>query len=163
MRRRNASPLRGLGAATLWLAAATASATAAVTPVGNWLTEDGHGVIGIAVCGDSYCGRIVGIDRDPGTPMPTDVKGRPQCGLTILTNEKPTGDGDWLGQITDPRDGKTYGAKLWLDDRGNLRVRGFLGIPLLGSTQVWHPFMGRIGPECQLISTEPDTPRPAHR
>jgi uncharacterized protein (DUF2147 family) len=43
-------------------------------------------------------------------------------------------DGTWLAQITDPRDGDTYQAKLWLDESGNLHLRGFIGIPLLNST-----------------------------
>jgi uncharacterized protein (DUF2147 family) len=117
---------------------------------GEWSTQDGNGVIDIERCGDALCGRIVGIARPPGTPIPRDVRGISQCGLTILTNEKPTGDGAWLGEITDPRDGTTYGAKIWLDRSGNLRVRGFLGIPLLGQTQTWHRFTGRLTTACDV-------------
>src|SRR3984957_16797493 len=119
------------------LASAAASAATPSSPLGNWATANGHGVIEIAQCGDALGGRIVGIDRQPTEPMPTDVDGRPQCGLTIITNEKPAEDGAWLGQITDPRDGDTYQAKLWLDESGNLHLRGFIGTPLLGSTQIW--------------------------
>ena len=86
-------------------------------PLGTWSTANGHGVVAIEPCGDALCGRIVGIDRAPTEPMPTDVHGRPQCGLTIITNEKPEADGTWVGQVTDPRDGRTYQAKLWLDER----------------------------------------------
>jgi uncharacterized protein (DUF2147 family) len=118
--------------------------------VGTWLTESGHGVVQIAECGDVLCGRIVGIDRDPGSPMPTDVNGRPQCGLTIISNEKPDADGTWLGEVTNPRDGAKYQAKLWVDGSGNLHLRGFIGIPLLGSTQVWRPFTGHLTAECGL-------------
>lgn len=120
------------------------------SPVGTWLTESGHGVVEIAECGDALCGRIVGIDREPGEAMPTDVKGRSQCGLTILADAKPEGTGTWLGEITDPRDGATYHAKLWVDDRGDLHLRGFIGISLFGSTQVWHPFTGHLAAECML-------------
>ena len=132
---------------TLSTLAASAAAPSA-SPVGTWLTESGHGVVEIAKCGDALCGRIVGVDREPGSPMPTDVNGRPQCGLTIISNEKPEADGTWLGEVTDPRDGTTYQAKLWVDGSGNLRLRGFIGIPLLGSTQVWRPFAGRLTAEC---------------
>jgi uncharacterized protein (DUF2147 family) len=120
------------------------------TPVGTWLTESGHGVVEIAECGDALCGRIVGIDREPGEPMPTDVNGRSQCGLTILTNAKPEATGTWFGEITDPRDGATYQAKLWVDSSGDLHLRGFIGISLFGSTQVWHPFTGHLAAECML-------------
>lgn len=130
-----------------------ASATRAATmdsPSGTWLTANGHGVVQIAQCGDALCGRIVGIDRAPTDPMPTDVYGRPQCGLTIITNEKPEGDGTWLGQIIDPRDGDTHQAKLWIDGQGNLRLRGFIGIPALGATQTWHRFAGHLADQCRL-------------
>ena len=82
--------------------------------------------------------------------MPTDVDGHPQCGLTIITNQRPAEDGTWLGKITDPRNGNTYQAKLWVDEGGNLHLRGFLGIPLLGSTQIWRKYTGRLTAECGL-------------
>ena len=132
------------------LAAASASAAPASSALGDWATANGHGVIAIARCGDALCGHIVGIERKPTEPMPTDVDGRPQCGLTIITNERPQPDGTWLGQVTDPRDGGVYQAKLWLDARGNLRLRGFIGIPALGATQTWHRFTGHLTAACGL-------------
>jgi len=120
------------------------------TPVGIWFTANGHGVVAIERCGDALCGRIVGIDRAATEPMPTDVLGRPQCGLTIITNQKPKADGTWLGEITDPRDGGTYQAKLWVDEAGNLHLRGFIGIPQLGATQIWHRFTGHLTTQCRL-------------
>jgi uncharacterized protein (DUF2147 family) len=132
------------------LTAASASANPAGSPLGNWATANGHGVIEIAQCGDVLCGRIVGIDRKPTEPMPTDVDGRPQCGLTIISNERSQADGTWLGQVSDPRDGGVYQAKLWLDERGDLRLRGFIGLPILGSTQTWHRFTGHLSAACRL-------------
>jgi len=125
-------------------------ATQAASPVGTWTTANGHGVVEIARCGDALCGRIVGIDRSAGDPMPTDVLGRPQCGLTIITNQKLKVDGTWWGEITDPRDGSTYRAMLWVDNGGNLHLRGFIGIPQLGATQIWRKFTGRLTNECRL-------------
>jgi uncharacterized protein (DUF2147 family) len=147
---RSLAVLRGVAVLALGLTAGVASANPAAAPLGFWATENGHGVIAIDPCGDALCGRIVGIDRKPSEPMPTDVHGRPQCGLTIITNQKPKADGTWWGQITDPRDGSTYQATLRLDEGGNLRLRGFIGIPLLGSTQVWRPFTGHLTAECGL-------------
>lgn len=120
------------------------------SPLGTWSTANGHGVVAISQCGNALCGRIVGIDRKPTEAMPTDVRGRPQCGLTIITNERPQRDGTWLGQVTDPRDGAVYHAKLWLDGRDNLRLRGFIGIPALGATQTWHRFTGHLTAACGL-------------
>ena len=127
-----------------------AGASGPPAPLGDWMTANGHGVVHIAECGDTLCGRIVGIDRPPGTAMPTDAQGQPQCGLTIITNEAPTADGTWLGRITDPRDDSTYQAEIWVDGAGRLHLRGFVGIPLLGQTQIWHRFTGQLTPECGI-------------
>ncbi len=135
---------------TFGLNMSATSATPATSPAGIWLTANGHGVVAIAQCGDALCGRIVGIDREPTEPMPTDIAGRSQCGLTIITNEKPAEDGTWLGNITDPRNGNAYQAKLWVDQEGDLHLRGFIGIPLLGSTQIWRKYTGHLTAECGL-------------
>jgi uncharacterized protein (DUF2147 family) len=119
------------------------------SPLGLWQTKGG-GVIQVGWCGAALCGRIVGINRAPGEPMPRDYQGRSQCGLAIITDERPTGDGGWLGQVTDPRDGKMYHAEIWVDDEGRLNLRGFVGIPLLGRTEVWHRFTGRLGADCMV-------------
>ena len=132
------------------LAASSSLAAPEGSPLGTWSTANGQGVVAIDRCGDTLCGRIVGIERKPTEPMPTDVDGRPQCGLTIITNERPQPDGTWLGQVIDPRDGGIYRAKLWLDARGNLRLRGFIGIPVLGATQTWHRFTGHLTSACGL-------------
>jgi uncharacterized protein (DUF2147 family) len=123
---------------------------AADSPLGTWSTGDGNGVVSISLCGGDLCGRIVGIARPPGAPIPTDSHGQSQCGLTILQREKPARDGTWLGQITDPRDGATYQAKLWLDGHGDLNVHGFIGLPILGRTTVWHRFDGHVTPACEM-------------
>jgi len=142
--------LAALACLSAALLAGSLGAARADDPVGMWSTEDGGGVIAIAPCGDALCGRIVGIARAPGEPMPKDVRGAPQCGLTIIAHEKPAGDGTWLGDITDPRTGRTYGAKIWLDESGNLRLRGFVGTPLLGQTQIWRPFSGHLKGMCEF-------------
>jgi uncharacterized protein (DUF2147 family) len=120
------------------------------SPLGEWLTANGHGVVQMSPCGDAFCGRIVGIDRKPAEPMPTDVNGSPQCGLTIITNQKPEAAGLWAGEITDPRDGGKYQARIWLDDRGDLHLRGFIGIPAFGATQIWHKFTGHLTSGCGM-------------
>ena len=48
------------------------------------------------------------------------------------------GDNVWKGgTIYDPEEGKTYRCKMTLTDVDILRVRGFIGISLLGRTTVW--------------------------
>jgi uncharacterized protein (DUF2147 family) len=134
----------------LFVASVSPARAADSPPLGYWTTANGHGVVSIARCGDALCGWIVGIDRKPAEPIPTDAHGQSQCGLIIITNERPKPDGSWLGEVTDPRDGGTYQAKLWLGEDGNLRLRGFIGIPQLGATQIWRPFTGRLTAGCGL-------------
>ena len=120
------------------------------SPVGYWLTQSGDGVIQVARCSSGLCGRIVGIGRAPGEPMPTDVNGRSECGLTILTNEVLASGGVWDGSVTDPRDGSTYGTQLWLDDKDRLHIRGYLGIRLFGRTQTWTRYTGQVSEGCRI-------------
>ncbi len=124
------------------------AAAAETAPVGRWLTQDRDGVIEVAPCGTGLCGRIVGMTYGAGEPMPVDVHGRPQCGLVIFEMQ-PDG-AHWRGRITNPEDGSEWRAELWLGEDGDLRLRGYLGIPLLGRTQSWTRFQGRIGPGCRL-------------
>ena len=49
-------------------------------------------------------------------------------------------DGDEFngGEIVDPKNGKVYKAKMHMTDAGKkLNVRGYIGMPMLGRSQVW--------------------------
>lgn len=125
--------------------------------VGTWLTaeaEDGRAHVQIVKDGDSYRGTIVWLELptypedDPGgmpgqtridreNPDP-DLRDRPILGLEIVSGFEPTGDGRWgNGTIYDPANGKTYKCKAKLSDPDTLKVRGFIGVSLLGRTEVW--------------------------
>jgi uncharacterized protein (DUF2147 family) len=58
--------------------------------------------------------------------------------MTILNNLKKNGN-EWNGgTILDPNNGKTYKCKIEVVDGGaRLKVRGFIGLSLLGRTQYW--------------------------
>ena len=125
-------------------------AAAQNTPAGRWLTQGKDAVIAIEPCGPVLCGRIVGVTLDnPSDPIPRDHEGRSQCGLTIIRAVRD-GDAGWTARIVDPRDGNDYRARLQLDEQHRLRVRGYIGIPLFGQTEVWTPFRGPIPDDCRL-------------
>ena len=122
------------------------------SPIGQWLTEDHGGVIDIAPCGGALCGRIVGMSEPVeanGKPK-TDNQGRPKCGLTILHQTVQTEPGEWAGKITNPDDGSDWNCVLSVDAAGRLHLRGYVLLPVLGQTQIWTPYAGRIGAECRI-------------
>jgi uncharacterized protein (DUF2147 family) len=145
--------LWALGALLLAVPAARAAAEAPVIAqtAGDWLTEDHRGVVHIATCGPVVCGTIIAQSdfRPDGSSM-LDPQGHPQCHLAIIRNMVVGDDGRLHGTVTDPRDGTTYNAQLWLGDDGALRLRGYLGVPLLGSTQRWERYSGRVTADCHF-------------
>lgn len=60
-------------------------------------------------------------------------------GVTIVTGLKPMGHQQYEGgQILDPKNGKTYRLKGELLQQNKvLKLRGYLGVALLGRDQVW--------------------------
>ena len=136
-----------LGAALIM---GSAQAAAARSPVGTWFTEDKGGVVQIRACGADLCGIIVGLTPDPDGRLPRDFQGGPQCRRLLLNDLRAGDDGRWHGTVTNPQDGRTYDADVWVGDDGKMRLRGYIGIPLLGSTQVWPPFDGHLQPDCHI-------------
>lgn len=65
-------------------------------------------------------------------------KGKSIEGMTILWDLKKNGKSWDSGQILDPKNGKIYSCKAELEGADMLKVRGFLGISLLGRTQTWY-------------------------
>lgn len=97
-------------------------------------------------CGGRYEGKIVKMFPTSGenpsdwrcTECKGDQRNAPVLGLTFIKNMRKDGLTYEGGTILDPRDGATYSAILQLSpDGGQLTVRGYLGIPLLGRSEVW--------------------------
>jgi len=66
-------------------------------------------------------------------------KNQPIEGLVIVQGLKKEGDSWTDGTILDPANGKRYSCTISLNADGTLNVRGYLGISILGRTQVWKP------------------------
>jgi uncharacterized protein (DUF2147 family) len=132
------------------LFAGAARAVPATSPQGYWLTEDRGGIVQIHPCGDALCGTIVGLTDWPAHGTKVDVHGNPQCHLTLLAGLREEDDGRWHGTITNPEDGRTYSAEVWVPADGLMRLRGYIGLPLFGSTQLWPPYHGATRQDCHF-------------
>ena len=65
-------------------------------------------------------------------------KDQPVIGLLFMSGLKKSGDEYTGGQIIDPDNGKVYKSKLTLVEGGKkVNVRGYIGVPMLGRSQVW--------------------------
>jgi uncharacterized protein (DUF2147 family) len=126
---------------------ASAADDQAAQILGNWLTEPRDGIIRISVASDgSYQGRIVGgndpkrLDQHNPDPARRSLS---LLGQSILQGMKYDGAGEWSGgSIYDPDSGRTYKCRLARLDHDRLQVRGFIGIALLGRSQVWTRYLG---------------------
>ncbi|MRJ09096.1 DUF2147 domain-containing protein [Ornithobacterium rhinotracheale] len=121
--------------------------TFAQTPVGTWkiLDEKTGAVrthIKIYPKGNALHGKVVKIG-DPKdingicSECKGDKKNKRILGLEILTGLKKKGD-TWVnGKIIDPQTGNVYSCKAEPMGKDKLKMRGYLGISLLGKTQIW--------------------------
>ena len=98
--------------------------------------------------GHTLQGTIVKIFPRPGfdqNELCTACKGRLHnqriVGMTILTDltADQENHGRWNGgEILDPHNGKTYRCTIQLTDQDQkMNVRGYIGLPLFGRSQVW--------------------------
>jgi uncharacterized protein (DUF2147 family) len=65
-------------------------------------------------------------------------KDQPVIGMVFMSGLKKDGDVYSGGEILDPDNGKVYRSKMTLIDGGKkLSVRGYIGMPMFGRSQVW--------------------------
>lgn len=116
--------------------------------VGVWKNGEGTGMIKITRNGDKYQGKIVWLKEpnDPETGKPKldknhpdeAVRSRPVLGLTNTWGFVYKGKNEWEeGKIYDPKNGNTYDCTMKLKDKNSLEVRGYIGVSLIGRTDVW--------------------------
>lgn len=135
----------------LALAPLAAAAQGDGSPVGKWKTIDDEtnaprSIVEITEANGELHGRILQIFYRPDEkPDPVceacngEHKDKPVIGMTFLWGLKPDGTNEWAsGSVLDPKNGKIYNAKATLTEAGRkLRLRGFIGTPILGRTQIW--------------------------
>lgn len=87
-----------------------------------------------------YYGKVSQLLIKPANPncvgCKDDRKGKPILGMEIIRGLEKDGAEFTDGTITDPKTGKTY--KCTITRTGDkLNVRGYMGVSILGRTQVW--------------------------
>jgi uncharacterized protein (DUF2147 family) len=135
----------------LFLGMAMCSIAIAQSPSGLWRTIDDEtgkerSFVRISEVDGEYSGVVERIIERPGDDRSNlckkcegDLKDKPVLGMKILWGLKKKGDAKYDGgHILDPNNGKTYRCKLILLDQGRKsEVRGYIGISLIGRSQIW--------------------------
>ncbi|HEU4851888.1 MAG TPA: DUF2147 domain-containing protein [Telluria sp.] len=120
------------------------------SPVGLWknlddVTGKPKALIRISEHRGELEGRIEKLYRAPdqeANPRCGQCEGvrhnQPVIGMVFMSGLKKDGEGYSGGEIIDPDNGKVYRSRIRLVDGGRkLSVRGYIGMPVLGRSQVW--------------------------
>jgi len=132
------------------LCASGATFCQTLSPVGLWQTlSDKNGKTESLVRIVEVSGELQGTVEtifSPPAPSPNplceqcegELKNKPIIGMRIMKGLRKSGYTYTGGEILDPDEGNIYKCTLRVMDGGaKLELRGFIGIPLLGRTQVW--------------------------
>ncbi|SHG17893.1 Uncharacterized conserved protein, DUF2147 family [Flavobacterium fluvii] len=65
-------------------------------------------------------------------------KDKPILGMIIIKGLSKEGSEYTNGKILDPKNGNLYKCYITLETKDKLKVRGYIGISLLGRTQYWY-------------------------
>jgi uncharacterized protein (DUF2147 family) len=148
--------IRWIAVAVLVLVAVPASAQQSGL-MGLWLTTTGVAQVRVAPCPDTASGPLCGVVValiDPKGPdgkvVASDaaidyrnenaaLRSRKIVGMPLFWGFKATSEPNTFegGRIYNAEDGKTYGANISLQPDGKLRLRGYIGTPILGETRLW--------------------------
>jgi uncharacterized protein (DUF2147 family) len=130
---------------SLPISSIAAKADEGSSPVGLWKTEDAQ--VEIFEADGKLSGKIAALNKeytsdgiektDISNPNP-EKRRRPLIGLVFMTGFTREGSGRWdHGTVYDPKTGNTYASFLEYDGGDTLKLRGYIGISLIGRTAVW--------------------------
>lgn len=117
------------------------------SPIGKWKTIDDEtgkavSVVEIYEAKGKIYGKVIDIFN------PKDRKrvcencsgsdhNKPLIGLTVIKGLTKEGAEYTNGKILDPKHGRLYKCYITLENADKLKVRGYIGISLIGRTQYW--------------------------
>jgi uncharacterized protein (DUF2147 family) len=122
--------------------------------LGVWHTRDDKSQVQVFKQDGHYFGKILSL-KEPNWPADDEqgmggkpkndrknsdpkLRSRPIAGITIMMNFDYSGNNVWEGgRVYDPESGNTYRGKMSLTATNRLELRGYVGVPLFGRTEVW--------------------------
>jgi uncharacterized protein (DUF2147 family) len=114
--------------------------------LGEWYSENNESLVEMYKNNGKFYGKITWL-KEPlrrGQPKMDDenpdekLRNRPIIGMVILKDFVFDGDNEWKdGKIYDPKSGKTYSCYMKFEKKDVLKIRGYIGISLLGRTTMW--------------------------
>ncbi|NBY16541.1 MAG: DUF2147 domain-containing protein [Betaproteobacteria bacterium] len=136
--------------AYLLIVSLSVSAQAIDPALGVWKTIDEKtnqpsSLIRLEERNGELIGTVIELIPTPGETLIThcrlcksERKDKPIVGMVIMNGLKKEKTGHWSGgEILDPEEGDIYKVKIATEDGKTLRVRGYIGISLIGRTQIW--------------------------
>lgn len=115
--------------------------------IGKWKTIDDEtgkmvSVVEIFEYKNKIYGKVIEItnpkDRNKTCVNCTgEDKNKPILGLIVIKGLSKEGDEYTNGKILDPKHGKLYKSYIKLESKDRLKVRGYIGISLIGRSQIW--------------------------
>lgn len=115
--------------------------------IGKWKTIDDEtgeakSIVEIYEKSGKIYGKVVDILRadhkkDVCSKCEGAEKNKPIIGMVIISGLKKDGSEYSGGTILDPTSGKKYKCYITLDSADKLKLRGYVGISIMGRTQYW--------------------------
>ncbi|OGU56435.1 MAG: hypothetical protein A2X64_03220 [Ignavibacteria bacterium GWF2_33_9] len=114
--------------------------------LGQWYSENNESLIEIYKHEGLFYGKLIWLKepmrrgdykKDDFNPD-EKLRDRLLIGLVILKWFKFDGDNEWKdGKIYDPKNGKTYNCYMEFEKQDVLKIRGYVGISLIGRSTYW--------------------------
>jgi len=133
---------------TVWLGVNVNAQNKPDDILGIWFNEEKTSKVEIYKLGSLYFAKIVWLkepnDSITGKPRVDNLNPDPKfhktplMGLVIMKNFAFNGKDEWEdGTIYDPKKGKTYSCYMKFEGSAKLKIRGYIGVSLLGRTTYW--------------------------
>jgi len=117
------------------------------TPIGVWKTiddETGEARSHVEIYDENgvLYGKVIKLLQNSEDTVcekcPGDKKDQPLVDMIIMWDVEAYKDYWSYGEIMDPENGKIYKCSVWLQDDNTLKVRGYIGMSILGRNQFWY-------------------------